>query len=467
MGDFHAHAVFEEMAMNTGTNGREHWATRTGFILAASGSAIGLGNIWRFPYMTGEHGGAAFIVIYLIAVCLIGYPLLVNETIIGRVSQRNPVGAFKTLAPGSPWWLVGALGVFTGFVILSYYAVVAGWSLAYIFKVITVSQGAGIDNAEVFSRHISNIWQPIGWQALFMILTIAVISAGVVKGIQRCVTILMPIFFVLLVLLILRAVTLPGAGEGIAYYLKPDFSEVTGRTLLGAVSQAFFSLSLGMGVFITYGSYLHEKDEIPNSSGAIVGLDTVVALLAGFAIFPAVFALGFEPGAGPGLVFITLPAVFAQMPFGTFFGLLFFFLLSIAALTSALSLLEVVTAWLIDERGWHRKKASVVMGVTIFLVGLPASLGYSVFNCFSLPFFEIDLLDTYDLLANSILLPLGGLLTAIFVGYVWGTEKAIKEASKGSTGFTIGKWWAVLIRYVVPIIIAAIMVTGILDSLGR
>lgn len=467
MGDFHAHAVFEEMAMNTGTNGREHWATRTGFILAASGSAIGLGNIWRFPYMTGEHGGAAFIVIYLIAVCLIGYPLLVNETIIGRVSQRNPVGAFKTLAPGSPWWLVGALGVFTGFVILSYYAVVAGWSLAYIFKVITVSQGAGIDNAEVFSRHISNIWQPIGWQALFMILTIAVISAGVVKGIQRCVTILMPIFFVLLVLLILRAVTLPGAGEGIAYYLKPDFSEVTGRTLLGAVSQAFFSLSLGMGVFITYGSYLHEKDEIPNSSGAIVGLDTVVALLAGFAIFPAVFALGFEPGAGPGLVFITLPAVFAQMPFGTFFGLLFFFLLSIAALTSALSLLEVVTAWLIDERGWHRKKAAVVMGVTIFLVGLPASLGYSVFSGFSLPFFEIDLLDTYDLIANSILLPLGGLLTAIFVGYVWGTEKAIKEANKGSTGFTIGKWWAVLIRYVVPIIIAAIMVTGILDSLGR
>jgi len=459
-------AMVEGKAMSNSGKNREHWATRAGFILAASGSAVGLGNIWRFPYMTGEHGGAAFMVIYLIAVLLLGYPLIVNEMVLGRAAQRDPVGVFKALAPNSPWWLVGALGVFTGFIILSYYAVVAGWSLAYVYKVVVATSTPGIDHARVFKDHISSVWEPIIWQALFMIITVSIIAAGVVKGIQRWSTILMPILFVLLVILIIRSVTLPGAAEGLIYYLNPDFSKVTGRTLLAALAQAFFSLSLGMGAIMTYGSYLDDKDEIPTNAMWVAGLDTGVALLAGFALFPAIFALGFEPGAGPGLAFITLPAVFTQMPLGGVFGVLFFFLLFIAALTSAISLLEVVTAWLIDEKGWSRKKAAVGMGLIIFVVGLPATLGYSVLKDVTFPGLNTNLLDSYDWFCNSIFLPVGGLLMAIFTGYIWGIKHAIHEANKGRKTIAVGKWWALLIRYVVPALILIIMAVGIYDTFG-
>ena len=446
---------------------REHWATRAGFILAASGSAIGLGNIWRFPYMTGEHGGAAFMLIYLVAVLLLGYPLIVNEMVLGRAAQRDPVGVFKVLAPNSPWWLVGALGVFTGFIILSYYAVVAGWSMAYIYKVVVATSTPGIDHAVVFKSHISSLWEPIIWQALFILITVSIIAAGVVKGIQRWSTILMPILFLLLIILIVRSVTLPGASEGLAYYLNPDFSKVTGRTLLAALAQAFFSLSLGMGAIMTYGSYLDEKDEIPSNAAWVAGLDTGVALLAGFALFPAIFALGFEPGAGPGLAFITLPAVFTQMPLGSVFGVFFFFLLFIAALTSAISLLEVVTAWLIDEKQWQRKKAAACMGLVIFVVGLPATLGYSVLKDFTFPGLNTDLLDTYDWFCNSIFLPVGGFLMALFSGYVWGIKHAVHEANKGHKSITVGKLWVLLIRYVVPVLIFFILVVGIYDTFAK
>ncbi|WP_291319717.1 sodium-dependent transporter [Desulfonatronospira sp.] len=448
-----------------GVNFRESWATRMGFILAASGSAVGLGNIWRFPYMTGEHGGAAFLVIYLVAIILIGYPIMINEIIVGRKTSKNPVGAFKALAPNSPWWLVGALGVFTGFVILSYYSVVAGWSLAYIYKVVLSATAAEIDHADVFIGHITSVWEPIIWQAIFMILTISIIAAGVVRGIQKWVTILMPAILVLLVILIIRAVTLPGAGEGLAYYLQPNFGDVSSRTFLGAISQAFFTLSLGMGAIITYGSYLRQKDEIPGKAASVVGIDTGIAIMAGLAIFPAVFALGFSPDGGPGLVFITLPAVFAEMPMGVFFGLLFFILLSIAALTSAISLLEVVTAWLIDEKGWSRGSAAVTMGIIIFVVGLPTTLGYSVLSDVTFPGLGTDLLDTYDWFANSIFLPLGGLLTAIFVGYIWGARNAVEECNRTSGFICLGTWWVVLIRYVVPVLIFIIMIMGIYDTL--
>lgn len=443
---------------------REHWANRAGFILAAAGSAIGLGNIWRFPYMTGEHGGAAFMLIYLMAVLLLGYPLVINEMVLGRAAQKDPVGVFKALAPNGPWWLVGALSVFTGFFILSYYAVVAGWSLAYVYKVVIAASTPGIDHASVFKNHISSVWEPIAWQGLFIIITVSIIASGVVKGIQRWSTILMPILFVLLLILIVRSVTLPGAGEGLHYYLNPDFSKVTGRTLLAALAQAFFSLSLGMGALITYGSYMGDKDEIPVNALWVAGLDTGVALLAGLALFPAIFALGFEPGAGPGLAFITLPAVFAQMPLGGVFGVLFFFLLGIAALTSAISLLEVVTAWLIDEKDWSRKKAAICMGGVVFIVGLPAALGYSVFKDFSFPGLNTDVLDTYDWFSNSIFLPVGGFFMAVFTGYFWGIKHAIHEANKGRKAVTVGRWWVLLIRYAVPVLIIFIMAVGIYDT---
>lgn len=444
-----------------GIPGRESWASRLGFVLAAAGSAVGLGNIWRFPYMVGENGGAAFVLLYLVIIILVGYPMMVTEMTIGRKTNRNPVGAFRSLAPNTPWWLVGALGVFTGFVILSYYSVVAGWSLSYIVKMVTGVFGAGVNPEDIFVGHITSTWEPLIYHFVFMAMTVGIIAGGVVKGIQRSVEILMPLLALLLLVMVVRAVTLPGAGEGLAFYLAPDFSVITATTFLDAIAQAFFTLSLGMGAIITYGSYLRKQDEIPNSAFQVVGLDTGIALIAGFAIFPAVFAMGLDPAAGPGLTFITLPAVFTEMPLGTLFGFLFFVLLSIAALTSAISLLEVVTAWLVDEKGWARSRAALVLGLIIFIVGIPPVLGYSAWGEFASPGLGMDILDTYDWFANSIFLPLGGLLTAIFAAYVWGARNLQDEANVGATGFRIGDWYTVLIGVIVPIAIAVLMVWGI------
>ncbi len=447
-------------------NGREHWASRLGFVLAAAGSAVGLGNIWRFSYVTGEEGGAAFLIIYLITIFLIGYPLMVTEISLGRNTQKNPVGAFKSLAPGSPWWLVGALGVITGFVILSYYSVIAGWSLAFMVN----SLGGfpeGIEAAEgMFIGHITGIAAPVIYHAIFMALTAGVIAAGVVKGIQRTVKYLMPVLAVLLVLVVLRSVTLEGAGEGIAFMFAPDFGEVTWTTILRAVGQSFFTLSLGMGAILTYGSYLSNQDEIPGSSIQIVGFDTILAIVAGLAIFPAVFAFGFDPGDGPGLVFVTLPAVFAEMPLGTLFGFLFFLLLSIAALTSAISLLEVVVAYVIDEHNWPRSMAAIVVGIIIFVVGIPPILGYSAWSGFEFAGTGMDILDTYDFFADSIFLPLGGVLTAIFAGYVWGARNVVDEANRGLPSFRIGMWIAPLLMIVIPLGVLAAMVFGIYETLA-
>ena len=442
------------------SNQREQWVGRVGFILAAAGSAIGLGNIWRFPFVAGTEGGAAFVLIYFLTILLIGYPLLTTEVAIGRITQKNPVGAFKALAPSSPWWLVGALGVLTGFVILSYYSVVAGWTMSYTAQSLTGLYAPGVDYLETFVGHTSSVGAPIIWHALFMLLTVGIIASGVVKGIQRTVQILMPMLFILFIALIIRALTLPGAAAGIDFYLRPDFSQVDAGTFLAAISQAFFTLSLGMGALITYGSYLKSHEDITVDAGYVVGLDTAIALMAGFAIFPAAFALGFSPGeGGPGFAFITLPAVFAEMPLGQIFGFVFFLLLSIAALTSAISLLEVVVSWLIDEYGWSRKAAAIVLGTIIFVMGVPASLGYSLWDGFR--FLGMDILDTYDWVANSLLLPLGGLMTAIFAGYIWGDRKVMEEANCGGGRATLCAWYSVSIKYLIPLAIIVILVVGL------
>lgn len=441
---------------------REQWGSRLGFILAAAGSAIGLGNIWRFPYVTGTNGGAAFLIIYLAAIVLIGYPMMVTEVGIGRKTQRNPVGAFKTLAPDTPWWLVGALGVLSGFVILSYYSVVAGWSVAYVFKSLA-GFSAEMEFADLFIGHITQVGEPIIWHAIFMALCVGIIAAGVVNGIQRWVKLLMPVLAVLLVVVAIRSLTLPGAGAGVAFYLRPDFSAVTGATFLAAIGQSFFTLSLGMGAMITYGSYLKREDTVPGNSAYVVAADTGIAIIAGFAIFPAVFALGLEPGAGAGLTFITLPAVFAEIPAGSFFAFLFFLLLSIAALTSAISLMEVVVAWITDEKGMARRKASVLVGLVCFIVGIPTVLGYSVLGDFS--FLGFDMLDTYDWIANALMLPIGGLLTAIFAGYVWTSRKAQEDFNTPPSRLVLGNWYGVLIKYVVPVGIVIVLVFGIIDVL--
>ena len=437
---------------------RENWTSNLGFILAAAGSAIGLGNIWRFPYVTGTNGGAAFLLIFIGAIVFIGFPVIVAEISLGRNTQKNPVGAFKKIAPDTPWWVVGGLGVFTGFLILSYYSVVAGWSMSYIFKALN-GFTPGTDFAALFGSHISGFGVPLFWHAAFMLITVLVIRAGVVGGIQKVAKTLMPLLFIILITLVIRAVTLPGAGEGLSFYLTPDFSKISLQTFTDAIAQAFFTLSLGMGAMITYGSYLSKDDNITDNAVYIIGFDTLIAVLAGFAIFPAVFALGFSPSAGPGLVFITLPGVLAEMPLGSIFGFLFFLLLSISALTSAISLLEVVVAYVVDERGWERKKAAQILGLIIFLVGIPPILGYSSFSGFS--FLGMDVLDTYDWFANNIFLPLGGLLTSIFAAYVWKAKNMIKEANSAPGKIMLGKGYEILLKYVAPAGIFIIMIFNI------
>ena len=443
---------------------REQWKTRLGFVLAAAGSAVGLGNIWRFPYVAGVEGGAAFLILYVICIIFIGYPVMITEISMGRTTQRNPVGAFKALAPNTPWWVVGGIGVLTGFVILSYYSVIAGWSLSYIFKAIG-GFPVGIEGTEgLFIGHITGVAEPIIYHLIFMALTVGIIAAGVVKGIQKVVELLMPVLAILLLVVVFRAVTLPGAGEGLAFLFRPDFSQITAETFLAAIGQSFFTLSLGMGAIITYGSYLSKKDEVPNSAIQIIGADTGIAILAGIAIFPAVFALGFEPGAGPGLVFVTLPAVFAEMPAGGLFGFLFFLLLTIAALTSAISLLEVVVAYFVDEKNWPRKKAAVVLGAVIFVVGLPPVLGYSVWS--GATTFAGDLLDTYDFIADSVMLPLGGALTTIFAGHVWGAKNVADSANEGANKLKIGLWIEPFLKYVIPIGVIVVMLFGIYETIA-
>lgn len=448
--------------MNDNNSLRGNWKTTFGFLLAAAGSAIGLGNIWRFPYVVGTNGGAAFVLIYLVAVIIIGFPMMVTELTLGRASQRNPVGTFKKLAPNTPWWLVGALGILAGFVILSFYSVVSGWALSYFFKALTGHITEGRDFVELFMNHVAHPVTPIIWHGIFMGLTVLVISCGIVKGIERFVKILMPLLFGLLIILVIRGITLPGASAGLSFYLKPDFSAITFQTILSALGQSFFTLSLGMGAILTYGSYLSRQEKIGDNAAWIIGLDTIIAVIAGFAILPAVFALGFDPAAGGGLAFITLPCVFSTMPGGTFFGALFFLLLSIAALTSAFSLLEVVTSWMVDEYNWNRKKAAVLLGFLIFLIGIPASLSFGVLEHFTIG--DMIFFEFLDFLQESIILPLGALLTALFAGYVWKAKRTREAANEPSGKIKLGKWFDIMIRFIVPIGIIIVMLFGLIDK---
>lgn len=441
--------------------GRGNWQSQIGFIAAAAGSAVGLGNIWKFPYLTGKYGGAAFVLVYLAIILLIGIPLMNSELLLGRKAQKNAVGTFKTLAPGSPWFIVGVMGVLAGFIILSYYSVIAGWAVAFIFKS-GAYMAAGADHANIFVSSITSSVAPLIWHAIFMLMCIGIVVAGIEKGIEKYSKILMPALLVTLLILVVRSLTLPGAGAGLSFYLKPEFSKLSAEGILAALGQAFFSLSLGMGCMITYGSYLKKDQNIPVNSYWIAGLDTGIALIAGLAIFPAVFAFGLEPGAGPGLTFITLPAVFASMgAIGHFFGILFFFLLTIAALTSAISLLEVVCAYFIDEVKWDRKKAVWVMGIIIFLLGVPSSLGQGVWSGVKI-LGGRDILDSLDFIASNILLPLGGFLLCIFIGWFWGTNKAVEEGNTGAKGaLTLGSGYRFLIKYVAPIAIFIVFLKSI------
>jgi NSS family neurotransmitter:Na+ symporter len=458
-------------------NERGVWSSKLGFIMAAAGSAVGLGNIWRFPYMTGMYGGAAFVLVYLGCVFLLGVPIMLNELIVGRRTQRNPVGALEILAPNTSWKFVGGLGVLTGFGILTFYSVIAGWTIGYIVKSIEwglINPVPAADLPTVFKKFIESPVQTIGYLVIFSLFTMAIVLGGVKNGIERWNKILMPVLFGVLLLLIIRAVTLPGAEKGISFYLKPDFSKINGDILIEALGQAFFSLSLGMGAMITYGSYLNKKDNLVTSGLSVCLFDTMIALMAGLAILPAVFALGQEPTQGPNLIFVVLPIIFMKMPAGAILGPLFFFLLTIAALTSTVSLLEVVTAYFIDEKGWSRKKAVLTIGLSCLVFSILAALSWNISPGLTrLPVIGISFFDLLDLIFAKYSLAIGALLLAVYVGWKYGISAATAEVSEGNPAFarrtllklfgqsiTLATIWGLLIRFFVP---SAIFIL-ILDS---
>jgi neurotransmitter:Na+ symporter, NSS family len=442
-------------------NQRGFWRSRWGFILAASGSAVGLGNVWKFPYIVGQNGGGAFVLIYLVCIFVIGSPIMLAEFTLGRKTNRNPVGAFDQLRSNSLWTGIGYMGVIAGFFILSFYGVVGGWTFAYIVKSITGSVlgfTSPKEAGDFFANFIGNTREVLFYHALFMGTCITIVLKGVHGGIERACDILMPTLVVILFMLMLRSLTLDGATEGVVFYLTPDFSKINTNVVLIALGQAFFSLSLGMGCMITYGSYLSEKEALVSSTFYVVMFDTLIALLVGMVIFPAVFAMGLEPTEGPGLVFSVLPTVFASIPLGHGVAVIFFTLLAIAAITSGISLLEVVVAYFIDQRGWKRKKSVLIVGFFIFLFGIPSGLSFGVIADVKL--LGMNFFDHIDNIASNYLLPLGGMFTAIFVGWVWGTKNAHEEIERHENKFAF-PWvqcWKFLICYITPVAVGIVFI---------
>ena len=440
------------MSTSNYKNSRGLWNSRLGFILAASGSAVGLGNIWKFPYIVGQNGGGAFVLVYILCTLAIGLPIMLAEFTIGRKTNLNPVGAFQALKPKTHWIKIGYMGVLAGFLILSFYGVVGGWTLAYVVKALTHTMNnfsSSKEAGQFFGSFISNTWEVLFYHALFMGICIGIVLRGVHGGIERACKILMPTLVIILIILMFRALTLPGAIDGVEFYLKPDFSKIGPQTILIALGQAFFSLSLGMGCMLTYGSYLPEQEDLASATVYVVVFDTMIALLVGMVIFPAVFAMGLEPAEGPSLVFSVLPAVFMDMPFGNLVSVIFFALLAIAAITSGISLLEVVVAYFIDQRKWGRKKAVIITSAVIFAFGIPSGLSFGVFSDSKL--FGMTFFDHVDNIASNYLLPLGGMLTAIFVGWIWGTKSAAEEIEKHEIKFHWENIWRFLIRYISPV----------------
>ncbi len=430
-----------------------------GFVLAAAGSAVGLGNIWKFPYITGENGGGVFVLIYLACIVVVGMPVMIGEIMIGRAAQRSPVPAFRDLAGGNAAWsLIGWMGVVTGFVILSYYSVVAGWAIDYIQLALT-DAFAGKDAEAIggmFGALYGDFEQNLLWHAVFMAMTIAIVLGGVQKGIELGARILMPLLFLLMLGLMVYAISSDGFGRAADFVFGAHTDKLTAAGVLEALGHSFFTLSLGMGALITYGSYLRQDDDIVAASGIISGLDTAVALMACMIMFPIVFSAGGEASAGPGLVFVSMPLAFIQMPGGYILGIMFFVLLLFAALTSAISLLEVVAATIIDKFGARRGVATVSVGVAIFLFGIP-----SADSSIPFPIGDKNFFDTMDWAASNVLLPLGGLFIAIFVGWVMPATQTRAQFVTGSRMAGLYGAWRFLIRYIVPVGISLVFLHSI------
>lgn len=444
-------------------NNRVTFGSKIGVILATVGCAVGLGNIWRFPYMVGANGGAAFLMIYIVCILLLGLPVMLTEFFIGRYSRKNAAGAFKVMAPGTHWSIIGYNGVLAAFLILGFYSVVSGWTLEYVYQAFTGSlQGkTAADFTVGFEAFSSSIVRPIMWTIIFIAITHFIIISGVEKGIERASKIMMPVLFFILVALCIRAVTLDGAGEGLAFLFKPDFDKITSSVVLSAMGQAFFSLSIGMGCLITYSSYFDKDTKLQTTALQVTILDTMVAVLAGIMIFPAVFSFGIAPTAGPELVFITLPNVFGQLPFGNAWSLVFFILLALAALTSTISLHEVATAYVHEEYHISRKKAAWFVSAGVLILGILSSLSFGVLK--EATIFGLTFFDALDYLTAKIMLPLGGMLICIFAG-TRVNKKILKSelTNKHSIPFYFFNTYAFFIQYIAPAAIGLIF----LNELG-
>lgn len=431
---------------------RETFGSSFGLLAAAVGSAVGLGNIWRFPYITGQYGGGAFLVVYLAMVAIIGLPIMIGEFIIGREGRKDAIGSFKVLAPKKPWFMSGVLGVLAAFFILSFYGVVAGWTLEYIVKAATNSftgqSGEQITN--MFVNFISDPIKPIIWQVIFMAITGLVVSTGVQDGIEKFSKVMVPLLLLIIIILDIQALRLPGGMAGIDFLFKPDFTKLTKEGVLAALGHAFFSLSLGMGIMITYGSYIDEKEDLGKIAINISIADTLIALLAGVAIFPAVFAFGVEPTSGAGLVFMALPNVFPQMPGGYIFGVLFFMLLAVAALTSTVSLLEVVVAYLVDTHKVQRKKATILSLVSITLVGMVSSLSKGPLSHIKIG--GDNIFDFIDHTTANYFLTFAALISVIFLA--WNLDKRVVEKQLTNEGTVKANYMGIfffLVKFVAPI----------------
>lgn len=438
--------------IDTKSTGHGTWSSRFAYILAATGSAVGLGNIWKFPYITGENGGGAFVLVYLACVLLIGIPVMMAETMLGRRSQRNPIEAMELLTKesnaDSNWHYLGWMGVIAGLLILSYYSVIAGWSTAYVLKAFT---GSFIDAdasaiKTIFDNFISSPIQLLFWHTLFMLATLAIVVRGVNNGLEKAVKYLMPALFVLMFLLVGYAMTTGSYFQGLHFLFSPDFSKLTANSVLTAMGHAFFTLSLGMGAIMVYGSYLSKDISISKTVFIIAGADTLVALLAGIAIFPIVFANNLHPNSGPGLIFETLPIAFGAMTGGWLMGILFFVMLTVAALTSSISLIEPAVAWLVENKGFTREKACLWSGGVTWILGIGTIFSFNVWSDFKI--FERNIFQLLDYLTANLMLPIGGFCIAIFAGWIMLAQHSEAELNMPSTESY--KIWKILISYVAP-----------------
>jgi neurotransmitter:Na+ symporter, NSS family len=445
-------------------SGRESWGSRFGFIMATAGFAIGLGNIWRFSYLAGEHGGGAWVLVYLVCAILIGIPLFTAEIAMGRKAQRSPIPAMQALTgrKSSVWNLIGWAGVAAAGLGMCYYLMLIGWIIGY-FVLVASGHFQGMSSDQVsaaFPAFAAASWQVFGYTVLAGAIAAFVVSRGVQGGIERASTIMMPALVVLLLVLLVRALTFPGAMAGVAWFLAPDFSALTAAGVLSAVGQCFFSVGIGMAGGLTFGSYLSPRTtDVPGNAAIVVIFDTMVAMLAGMVIFPALFAFGLEPNSGPGLLFVTLPNLFEQMPAGHFFGALFFLLVFLAGITSAIGLLEVLSGSIAEKTGWSRATAAWITAAGLVVLQVPVILSQGPWSHVRVG--ERDLFGLVDFISGSILLPVGGILVALFAGWAWGFDRFRDEANQGATWLTVPRAWSPFVKVVIPATVIVILLRGL------